>query len=162
MRIYSGMLTALLAVTVSSAQLQAQESIEGAWTIADTWGETAAGEKWSLGGTVQPSLFIFLGGYYSFTAVNGSEPRPRLPEGTTRADLTPEEGEAVWRAYLSNSGRYEVSGSTLITHPTVALWPPFMAESSRPVYELEWEGEDLLVTTRAGDAWRVWRLHRLK
>jgi hypothetical protein len=37
-----------------------------------------------------------------------------------------------------------------------------MAESSRPVYELEWEGEDLLVTTRAGDAWRVWRLHRLK
>ena len=162
MRIYSGMLTALLALIVGSTHLQGQESIEGAWAIADTWGETAAGEEWSFGGRAQPSLFIFLDGYYSFTAVNGPEPRPMLPEGTTRADLTPEEGEAVWRTYLSNSGTYEVSGSTLITHPTVALWPPFMAESSRPVYELGWEGEDLLVTTRAGQAWRVWRLHRLR
>lgn len=162
MWIRSTLVPALLALLANSPQLQAQTSIEGAWTIVETWGETATGEAWSFGDNVQPSLFIFLDGYYSFTAVNGPQPRPLPPEGIARSDLTPEDGDAVWRSYLSNSGTYQVSNSTLTTHPKVALWPPFMEEDSSPVYELAWEGEDLLVTTRAGEAWRVWRLRRLK
>ena len=161
MRIRAGSLTTLLLLLAAAPQLHAQMPIEGAWVIVDVWGETAAGEAWSFGGSVQPSLFIFAHGYYSFTAVNSAAPRPEIPEGTSRADLTPEEGEGVWRSYLSNSGRYEVIGSTLLTRPSVALWPPFMAEASRPTYELEWDGADLLVTTRAGDTRRVWRLRRL-
>jgi hypothetical protein len=161
MRIRTGALTLLLALVVGSAGLQAQESIEGAWEIVEVWGETAAGDAWSFGDAIQPSVFIFLDGYYSFTAVNAPEARPLPPEGVARPDLPPEYGESVWRTYLSNSGTYEVDGETLVTHPTVALWPPFMAEDSRPVYELEWDGQDLLVTTRAGDAWRIWRLQRL-
>jgi len=161
MRFRLRLLPALLCLAVATPQLQAQESIEGAWTIVEAWGETEAGEEWNLGENVQPSLFIFFDGHYSFTAVNGAEPRPQIPEGTTRADLTPEEGDAVWRSYLSNSGAYEVSGSNLITLPSVALWPPFMAENSRPVYELRWDGADLLLTTQAGEASRVWRLRRL-
>ena len=161
MRLRLRLLPALLWLAVATPPLVAQESIEGAWTIVEAWGETSAGEEWNLGENVQPSFFIFFDGYYSFTAVNGAEPRPQIPEGTTRADLTPEESDAVWRSYLSNSGSYEVSGSNLITRPSVALWPPFMAENSRPVYELGWDGADLLVTTRAGESWRIWRLRRL-
>ena len=161
MRIRAGSVTTLLLMFAVVPQLHAQLSIEGAWVIADVWGETATGEAWSFGGSVQPSLFIFADGYYSFTGVNSAEPRPEIPAGTSRADLTPEAGEGVWRSYLSNSGTYEVVDSTLLTHPTVALWPPFMAQDSRPTYELEWDGADLLVTTRAGEAWRVWRLRRL-
>lgn len=162
MRIRFTLLSVSLALIAGSPQLEAQTSIEGVWTIVEAWGEAATGEAWSFGDEVQPSLFIFLDGYYSFTAVNGPQPRPLPPEGIARSDLSPEAGDAVWRSYLSNSGTYEVSDSTLITHPTVALWPPFMAADSRPVYELAWEGKDLLVTTRAGEAWRVWRLRRLK
>lgn len=161
MRSRAGSLTTLLLMFAVAPQLHAQLSIEGAWVIADVWGETATGEAWSFGGVVQPSLFIFADGYYSITAVNSAAPRPEIPEGTSRADLTPEEGEGVWRSYLSNSGTYKVVGSTLVTHPSVALWPPFMAEASTTTYEMEWDGANLLVTTRAGNAWRVWRLHRL-
>lgn len=160
MRIRTGSLVALL-LFAGAPPVAAQESIEGAWIIAEVWGESAAGDAWSFGDGVQPSLFIFADGYYSFTGINSPEPRPEIPEGTSRASLTAEQGEGVWRSYLSNSGSYEVSGSTLITRPSVALWPPFMAEDSRPTYEMEWDGADLLLTTRAGDAWRVWRLRRL-
>ena len=95
MRIRSRMLPVLIGLAVTAPQLEAQGSVEGAWTIVEAWGETAAGETWSFGENVQPSLFIFSGGYYSFTAVKGAEPRQQIPEGTTRADLTPEEGDAV-------------------------------------------------------------------
>jgi len=160
--IRAGSLAALVLLLATAPQLHGQASIEGAWRIAEVWGQTPGGEAWDLGDSVQPSLFIFHNGYYSFTAVNGAEPRPEIPEGISRANLTPEDADGVWRSYLSNSGTYEVSGSTLLTRPSVALWPPFMASDSRPAYELEWDGADLLVTTRAGAAWRVWRLRRLR
>jgi len=155
------MLGVLLFMAAGGPELHGQSSLEGAWTIVEVWGETAEGEAWRIDENVQPSLFIFSGGHYSFTAVNGAEPRPPIPGASTRADVTPEEGDAIWRSYMSNSGTYEVDGSRLITRPSVALWPPFMAEDSRPEYEVEWDGADLLVTTRAGEAWRVWRLRRL-
>ncbi len=161
MKIRVGSLLALLLLLTTAPRVHAQTSIEGAWIIVGVSGETAAGEAWSFGDSVQPSLFIFADGYYSFTAINSAEPRPEIPAGTSRAELSPEEGEGVWRSYLSNSGAYEVIDSMLLTRPSVALWPPFMAQDSRPSYELEWDGADLLVTTRAGEAWRAWRLRRL-
>jgi hypothetical protein len=160
MRIRAGSLAALVLLLATAPEVHAQASIDGAWKIAEVWGHTPDGEAWSFGESVQPSLFIFANGYCSFTAVNSAQPR-EIPEGASRADLAPEDGDGVWRSYLSNSGTYEVSGSDLLTRPSVALWPPFMAADSRPAYELEWDGADLLVTTRAGQAWRVWRLRRL-
>jgi hypothetical protein len=97
-------LAALALLLATTPQLHAQASIEGAWSIVEVRGQTPGGDTWTFGDSVQPSLFIFANGYYSFTAVNSAEPR-EVPEGVARADLTPEDGEGVWRPYLSNSGR---------------------------------------------------------
>lgn len=152
---------AILALAVAG-QVEGQQSPEGAWTIVEAWGQTPAGEDWRMAEEIQPSLFIFHDGYYSFTSVNGTEPRPPLPEGASRSSLTAEEGDAVWRSYLSNSGAYEVRDSLLITRPRVALWPPLMAEGFERAYEIAWDGSDLLITTRLYGAWRTWRLRRLE
>ena len=159
MRIRNVVPVTVLALAAVAVPLRAQRSPEGAWTIVEVWGETAAGEEWRMT-DLQPSLFIFADGHYSITAVTGAEPR-RVPGDVRRADLTPEQGERVWRSYLSNSGAYAVRDSLLVTWPKVALWPPLMAEGSERAYEIDWDGPDLLVTTRLYGAWRTWRLRRV-
>lgn len=161
MRIRNAVTAAVLALVAGVAPLQAQQSPEGAWTLVEVWGQTADGEDWRVAENLQPSLFLFHDGHYSMTAVTGTEPRPQLPEDATRSTVTPEQGDALWRFYLSNSGAYEIRDSMLVTWPHVALWPPLMAEGSERAYGMEWDGPDLLLTTRLYGWWRTWRLHRV-
>jgi hypothetical protein len=65
-----------------------------------------------------PGLIIFTGGYYSIMVVTGDKARPALPQDISKA--TAAELLAVWRPFTANSGTYEIKGSTLTTHPTVA------------------------------------------
>lgn len=162
MRIRNIVSAVVLAIVVGAVPLQAQRSPEeGAWTLVEVWGQTADGEDWRIAEDLQPSLFLFYDGHYSFAAVTGTEPRPQLPEGARRSTVTPEQGDALWRFYLSNSGAYEVRDSMFVTWPEVALWPPLMAEGSERAYGIDWDGPELLLTTRLYGAWRTWRLRKV-
>lgn len=161
MRVRTGMLAALLALSVCAPPMEVQQSVQGAWTFVEVRGE-ADGSPWEIPAEVkQPSVIIFTDGYYSIAGVGGVAPREPMPEGAIRATLTPEQAAAIWIPYTSNSGRYEVSGSTIITRPIVALLPNSMAEGTEFVYEFEWDGEELMLTERSEDGWATGRLRRL-
>jgi hypothetical protein len=136
----------------------AQEWLNGSWVIVESWGENDQAGEWRYE-SPQPSLFIFLDGYYSIAYVNSDSPRPLMDEDDTRIGLTPEEAAAVWLTYVSNSGTYEIDGSAIVTRPTVALWPNFM-EGGSATYVFEIEG-DMLRLTRSenGFIWNA-RLRR--
>jgi hypothetical protein len=135
----------------------AQESLQGVWIIAEAWGQDAQGLAWE-NGDPQPSLFIFLDGYYSIAYVNGDAPRPLMAEDATRFDLDAEQATSVWLPYVSNSGTYEIAGNEITTRPIVALWPNFMTGGSA-TYSMSFEGGMLVL--RNGDVWGA-RLRRVK
>jgi len=108
--------------------LPAQSDLNGAWSIVEMSGHNAEGD-WESN-PVQPSLYIFMDGYYSIMLVSGSEARPLMAEDATRASITDEEMRSIFMQFIANSGTYEVSGSTVTTKPMVALWPNFMEGGS--------------------------------
>jgi hypothetical protein len=161
MQIRGVILAAVLAMALA-VPVEAQQSPEGVWTFVEIWGETAEG-PWKIGAEQkQPNLWIMTEGYYSIAGVGGMAPRPMPPEGATRQSLTPEQAAGVWIPYTSNSGTYEIRGSTIINHPMVALWPMSMAEGAEFTFEFEWDGEDLLVTETLYGTTYTGRLKRLR
>jgi hypothetical protein len=135
------------------------QPLQGAWHLVEVWGSDSASGEWRTT-SVQPSVYLFLNGYYSIAAVGGNEKRPQMKEDATRAGLTAEEAASVWIPYTSNSGRYEMAGDQLTIRPMVALWPNFM-EGGSATYTFTMEGERLhLWTSGEGTSWHA-RLERL-
>jgi len=147
--------------TAVATPLLAQSELNGVWSIAEVSGHNAEGDwEWN---PVQPSLYIFMDGYYSMAQVNGSEPRPLMPDGTTWDNMTEDQLRSVCSTavFSANSGTYEVSGSSLTTRPMVAKWPNFMEGGSASyTYSME---TDMLTLVREGDGWS-WKvtLRRLR
>jgi hypothetical protein len=73
-----------------------------------------------------------------------------MPEGANRVDLSAEQTAAVWIPYISNSGMYEITPSTITTRPMVALWPNFM-EGGSATYTYEVQGDMLRLSRREED-----------
>lgn len=161
MRISVGVLAVVVVSFLGTSPLHAQNSPEGAWTVVEAWGQNPTDGEWRVGDTLQPSLFLFTDGHYSIAWVGQDHPRPLMPEGATRSTLTPEQADSVWIPYTSNSGTFEVEGSTLVTHPMVALIPNFMEKGTTRSYELDWDGDDMLLRTTGDGLWYVWKLKRL-
>ena len=153
-------LVALILSSLSAMPAVAQESLNGSWVIVESWGEEDQSGQWRVE-NAQPSLFIFLEGHYSIAYVRGDSPRPLMDADATRADLDCEQAASMWFPYVSNSGTYEINGATIVTHPTVALWPNFM-EGGSATYAFEVDG-DLLRLTRSeqGSTWNA-RLRRTR
>jgi len=139
----------------------AQSDLNGAWEIVEASGHNDEGDwKWEA---VQPSLYIFLDGYYSIALVRGTEPRPLMPEGTHWETMSAEQLRSVCsgRVFSANSGVYEASGSSLIIKPMVAKWPNFM-EGGSETYTYSVEG-DTLTLSYEGDTWAFgFTLRRLR
>ena len=134
--------TALLALGVGPAG--AQGSVHGAWRIVETWGHNPQSGEWRTE-NVQPSVFLFMDGYYSIAYVRGEEARPLMPEDAIRRDLTAEQAAAVWIPYTSNSGTHEITQTTIVTRPIVAVWPNFM-EGGSAVYTYSVDGDKMQLT----------------
>lgn len=67
----------------------------------------------------QPGLFLFTAtGQYNITYVQGTEPRPNLPEEPT----DPQFGVA-YVPFTSNAGRYRIDGDQLTYEACVAKHP---------------------------------------
>ena len=140
-----------LGLHANAGLVWAQSDLNGAWEIVEASGHNAQGD-WKLE-NVQPSLYIFMDGYYSIAQVNGNEARPLMPEGTTWDTMTEEQLSSVCSAavFSANSGTYEVDGSSLTTKPMVAKWPNFMeGGSASHTYLVE---NDMLTLAQEGDGW---------
>lgn len=118
-------------------------ALDGAWRIV-------AVEVTGSGATVhnqpQPSLVIFHGDYYSWSRVTSTSPRPLFVAETP----TDTEIVAAYESVLFNSGKYEVSDSTLTVWPVVARSPNFMDGGSES-YRYRFSGDTLWVDQRSED-----------
>jgi ketosteroid isomerase-like protein len=126
---------------------QEQSALEGTWKTEEI--TLIQGPNAGTIADPQPSLFIFTKKHYNIMYVRGTEPRPLLEEGSTRTTLTEAELRATFEPFVANSGTYELSGSTLTTHPQVALWPNFMSGETA-VYDYRVEGNSLWLTYSNG------------
>ena len=99
MRRLTVLAVALVALSPCTASAQ---SIEGAWRLAEY--SSPDGPTY----TEPPSLMIFTDGYYSRVFVRTNDTRQPLTEASTDADRV-----AAWTPFVSNSGTYTLSGSTL-------------------------------------------------
>jgi len=142
------------------AAAPAQDALEGVWRIVEVAGTNAEGD-WTTQ-NVQPSLYIFMDGYYSMQLVRGDEPRPLMPEGTTWEVMTLEQYRSICAGefFSANTGAYEVDGASLTVRPVVAKWPNLMTGGSLMyTYRIE-DGSLHLLQESDGSIWRA-RLIRL-
>ena len=162
MRVRHTLSVALATFAFVVCPVAAQQSLQGSWTIVESWGHDAQAGEWRTE-NVQPSLYIFLDGYYSMSLVRGNEPRPLMPEGVTWDTMTEEQLRSVCSGavFSANSGTYEVDGSSLTTKPMVAKWPNLM-EGGSATFTFEMEG-DMLRLSQSGEgfSWNA-RLRRLR
>jgi hypothetical protein len=127
----SAVVACFLLSWVAAAPLLAQAELNGAWALVEVSGHGAEGDwEWD---PVQPSLYIFMDGYYSIMLVSGSEARPLMPDDANRESITDEQMRSIFMTFIANSGTYEISGDVLATKPMVALWPNFMEGGSDAV-----------------------------
>jgi len=147
----SAVLAAALAVLSAPSGVEAQsatEALQGAWQVTEI---VTAGPAPQTLDSPQPSLLLFAGRFYSYTLINGQDPRPNLPRGAaTAAELL-----RVWNPFSANAGTFEVSGNTMTRRPIVAKSPDTMAPGAFNEYTFRLVADTLWVTavrTEAGEA----------
>ena len=126
-----------------SGQSTAKKPLEGAWKVVEivVTGDGAANIP-----NPQPGLFIFAQKHYSMFYVGDNKQRT-LFKG---AEPTNEEKIAAYDSFIANIGTYDVSGSTITTHPMVARSPNFMSGGSDK-YQFRIEGNTLSLTEKSTD-----------
>ena len=143
-------LTTLLVVGMfaTATSLLAQSSINGAWKIIEWEGINPQQGEWRIE-NIQPSLWLFMDGYYSATYLRGDQKRSLVPENATREELSVDEWKSMGVPFVSNAGTYEITASTLTIRPIVALFPNYM-DGDTDTWDYRFEG-DLLHLTRPGE-----------
>ena len=105
----------LLAVLLMTPTLASAQSLVGVWRGTEMVTEGGPNEGTISGSDVQPRLLFYTQNHYSVLFVNGTEPRPLIPENATESDLV-----AAWGPLAAQAGTYEVNGSTITYHIVVA------------------------------------------
>jgi hypothetical protein len=123
-----------------SAQTEAV-ALEGAWRVVEVVSSGPGGTR-TLG-EPQPGPFLFTGGHYSYTLVNGDQPRPRPPGGFATA----EQLLAAWNPFAANAGTFEVEGNRMIRRPIVAKSPDAMGPGIFNEYTFRLSADTLWITT---------------
>lgn|SRR4026208_768693 len=136
---------ATLAGTLLAACQRAESPeppLEGAWSIVSI---RVAGPD-SAATTLQPNLFLFTDRHYSMMRVTGNQPRTLAAKDS----VTDAEKLAAYDSFIANSGTYEVTDSTLTTHPIVARSPNFMSGGSDK-YTFRVSGDTLWLANTGAD-----------
>lgn len=140
----SAVTAALLIASGVAAQTPAAD-LQGAWRVT----EVITGRPGSRTLTSpQPGLLLFAGGYYSYTLINGEEPRPDLPPGIASAEAL----LMVWNPFSANAGTFEISGERMIRRPIVAKDPNAMAPGAYNEYTFRLSADTLWITTVGTEA----------
>lgn len=126
-------------------QVQAQVSVEGAWTVSE-WaidGETTA---------AQPGIFLFTSTHYSIFFVNQPEERD-TPAQTGPGGMTDAEKIVAYDEFTANAGRYTIDGNTLTTRAYLAKNPGYMAgwPDNEVEYTVHRDGDTLTLTFGSGN-----------
>jgi hypothetical protein len=139
----------------SAAFAQTKNSVEGVWKVAEVVlpdGNPAAKGTPTTNSNAQPGLLIFTKAYYSGMGVEGRQPRAAVEPAKDPKNLTDAEKIAryeQWRPFIANAGTYEINGSMLSMHATVAK---NVITRDRPnVWEFKLEGSDTLWLIPTGD-----------
>jgi len=123
MKRVSVLLVVVLAAMLScqKSQQPAKHPIEGVWKIVETRNVGPEGE--TVNPTPQPSLYIFTAHHYSMIWIPGREPR----QGSAKTWFpTYDEKVRDFETFIVNSGTYELTDTTLTTHPMVAKTPEYV------------------------------------
>ncbi len=149
-------LTTLLVVGMfaTATPLLAQSSINGAWKIIEWWGNNPQAGEWRVE-NIQPSLWLFIDGYYSNTYLRGDQKRSLVPE--SRQEMSADQWRSMLMPFISNAGTYEISATTITVRPTVALEPSYM-DGATGIWDYRFEGDVLHVIRAGGSHIRLRRL----
>ncbi len=135
-------LVPVFVLSVTATPLLAQSSIDGAWKIIEWWGNNPQQGEWRIE-NIQPSLWLFMDGYYSATYLAGNQKRSLVPEN--REEMSGDDWKSMARPFISNAGTYEITASTVTLRPIVAKVPNFMDGDIDP-WDYRFEGDVLYVT----------------
>jgi len=140
---------AVLALTGVSLVGQSKPSIQGVWKPVEVTITTTTTNPGTLPkGThtdLQPGLVIFTAKHYALLIDSGAKPRPALPVGDV-AKQTTEMLQDAWGPFAANAGTYEISGTTLTTHPLVAKNPANQTGKTFTRYSIKFDGNYLWTT----------------
>jgi len=121
--------------------------LDGVWTITKvvTTGANAATSS------AQPSIIIFDGGHYAYVS-GGSEPRkaaasPKNPDSLTDGEKLAKYAE--WEAVTGQAGTFDVKGTTLTRHPTVAKNVSVMTTDGPITQEFKLNGDSLVLISKS-------------
>jgi len=125
------------APTVAEAQA---EALQGAWRVVEM---VTTGPGGRTIANPQPGLLLFAGRHYSYTLVNGDQPRPRPPGGFA----SPEQLLAAWNPFAANAGTFEIEGDRMIRRPVVAKSPEAMGPGIYNEYTFRLSADTLWTTS---------------
>ena len=99
---------------------------------------------------------MFTGGHFTALEINSAGPRPALGDSPSDADIV-----AAIAPFAALAGPYEMNGSTLVIHPSMATMPFVGAPSA--TFEISFDGNDSMtsVTTNPNGATVTRRYVRL-
>ena len=138
---------AVFTVVVLSAGISMAQSssspLQGVWELDEI--AVVGGPNPRTNSNPQASLWIFTNRHYSESFVSTAE--PRVPaENQPPAD---DERLAAYDSFIFNAGTYELEGSTVVFHPSVARSPNFMSGGSKQ-YDFRVEGDTLWLIQKPG------------
>jgi hypothetical protein len=91
-------------------------------------------------------------GHYSYISIGGTTPRETLPAAADPEQLTDAEKIARyehWGPVTANAGTYEVQGTTIVRHPSVAKNQAYMTPETSVSQEFELAGDTLWLISRS-------------
>ncbi len=150
-RVSSLVVGSLLILTVSIISLSAQErskkGLEGVWSVVER--DTADGKKDT---SPPPSVRIFTARHFSWNTAGIN--RPEVPfEKATDAQKA-----ALWQ-FGAQTGTYEVTGTEIVTHASIAKDPAIAKPSYSATYEVKVDSDVLMIrrTKPTVGAWTKYR-----
>lgn len=130
----------LAALLPDALAAQARPRLDGAWRRVSqtlTAPDTTASTTYA-----QPSVYLFVDGYFSLMAITAREPRERL--GTPPSDA---EKARAFDGFIAQSGRYAVTGRSLKQDVLIARAPN--AEGTSRTSTMTLRGDTLVLATPA-------------
>jgi hypothetical protein len=160
----AGLMTLVSAPLLSQSGAASQPTLQGVWRVTET---TTTGPDGSKNSSPQPSLYIYTAKHYSIIRVNGTTPRPDLPQDlkTATADQLL---AAYGTAFSAQSGTYEAAGGKLTTRPLVAKTPATMKSGVVITSSYKLDGKTLTITQEINAAGKkvenptTWKLTRIE
>ena len=149
---------ALLSMHLAPISLFSQSSLKGVWKGLEY--HYQGNDTAYIWKDIQPCFYLFTERHYSIVYVAGIKAREPLPDGTPRNNISSEQWRAIGTPFVANSGTYEVTDTTFITNPMVAILPRMNYPKNIVNYKIE---KDVLWISRkeATGSWKL-KLSRLE